>query len=72
MRVVGERDRHVDVAVGPEVVAEHRAEEGELGDLPLPAELLDPVPVDRDPGSRHLLRSAHSRISAMAGYSLLA
>src|SRR3712207_7412556 len=47
-----ELDQHVHVAVGAEVVAQHRAEEGELADVVLPAELGDALAVDGDAGHR--------------------
>lgn len=45
-RVRGEGHQDIDVAVGPKVVAQHRPEEGELRDLPEPAEIADGDQID--------------------------
>src|SRR5947209_1922692 len=49
-RVLFERHHHIDIALGPEVIAHHTAEKGELRNLPLAAELAEflLVVVDRD------------------------
>src|SRR5579884_1158121 len=36
-----ERDEHIHIAVRPEIVAQHRTEEGQLDDLPFAAERRD-------------------------------
>jgi hypothetical protein len=48
-------DEDIDVALGPEVVAEDGAEEREPGDVTPPAQRQDGRPVDRD--SRGVWRS---------------
>src|SRR3990172_5101107 len=48
-RVRCERHQHVDIAVGTEILAQHGAEEGELGDLPAAAEVRDAFFRDIDP-----------------------
>src|SRR5262245_26028074 len=53
-----ERHQDVDIALGPEIVAHHRPEEGELGHLPLAAKGVDSVLRNRDP------RCAHARALA--------
>jgi len=47
-----ELDEHVDVAGRSEIVAQHRAEQGEASDMPSTAELGDPLRIDCNPG-RH-------------------
>jgi hypothetical protein len=43
-----ELDQHVDIALGTEVRAEHRAEEGQAVDVVAPAEASQPLLVDLD------------------------
>jgi len=46
--IIGERRQDIDVAVGPEVVAYHRAEKIEFDNPPAPADGLDGLLVDED------------------------
>jgi hypothetical protein len=53
-----EGDEDVHVAVRAEVVAEHGAEEGQVGDAPAPAEGGQPLPVEREsPGEARAIEA---------------
>ena len=49
-----EGHENVEVAVRPEIVAQHRPEEGELRDLPAPAEVGKRSVIDRDAGAHRV------------------
>src|SRR5262245_30248198 len=57
-----ELDQDVDVALGPEVLPQHRTEEGEPADVVLATEGGDGLPVDRDAKS-HVRKGAYRAAS---------
>jgi hypothetical protein len=50
-------DQHINVAIRPEIVAQHRAEKGQLSNMMPAAEVGKLRAIDRDPSHAGLLRS---------------